>query len=248
MSRIPPILLLTRPEAASRQFLADLTTAETPSFTPVLSPLMSIEALGPLPEVPKSSGVIFSSANAVRCWQALGGGVRSPCYTVGRATARAARTAGFDPISADGDADALVSVILGQNPGVPLFHLRGTHTRGNVAGRLRDGGCDVSVAVIYDQPAHELSDEARAALNGTVPVVVPLFSPRSAAQFARTPPGGAPLFVAAMSADVSDALRGIYLTRLDILPRPEGRAMLAAVKEMLQAAGTLEVDRGSVKG
>lgn len=248
MPQTPPILLLTRPEAASRRFLAELEAEGVAGFVPVISPLISILPVARLPDVAPDMGLIFTSANAVRVWASLDGGVRRPCYTVGAATAKAAVSAGFEPVSADGNAADLVTLIRAEAPARPLVHLRGIHTRGSVAERLRAAGLDVREAAIYDQPAQELSAEARAALDGERPVVLPLFSPRSAVQFARTPQGAAPLFVAAMSADVSEPLKDIYLTRLDILPRPDGALMRMAVRDLLNVAGTLVVSRGSVKG
>ncbi|MCR8549618.1 uroporphyrinogen-III synthase [Salipiger sp. P9] len=248
MAPTPPILLLTRPEAASRRFLAALSEEGVTGFTPVISPLIGIEITGPLPDLAGVRGAIFTSANGVRAYAQLGGGVLPLCYTVGEATALAARDAGFAPQSADGTADALVEMIEKAAPEGPLMHLHGTHARGDVAGRLTRAGIETRDAVIYDQPAQELSAGAKAALDGDVPVILPLFSPRSAAQFARAPQGRAPLFVAAMSGDVSAALEALYVTRLEIPARPDAAQMRSVVIGLLRDCGALVEGRRSVEG
>ncbi|MBY6004019.1 uroporphyrinogen-III synthase [Salipiger bermudensis] len=248
MAPSEPILLLTRPEAASRQFLSALEAEGVSGFKSIISPLIGIEVTGPLPDLEGIGGAIFTSANGVRAYAALGGPVLPLCFTVGDATAEAARAAGFAPRSAGGDAAALVDMVIEEAPGVPLVHLRGTHARGAVAERLRAAGLVATDAVIYDQPAQELSAGAKAALQGDVPVIVPLFSSRSAAQFARGGGGGAPLIVAAMSGDVAAALEALYVTRLEILAQPDAKAMKRAVIGLLTDLGALVKPRGSVKG
>lgn len=248
-----PFLLLTRPRASSEQFLRQLEGDEVTGFVPILSPALTIKPILPAPKLPQGAGLILTSANAVAAYRALGGRPVAPCFVVGPATAEAARAEGFDPISADGNADDLVALILGMAPDLApdakLVHLHGTHTRGNVVERLRRGGVMAEGLAIYDQPAQELSDLAQQALKGALPVVLPLFSPRSAAQVTKAcRAADAPLFVAAMSAQVSLALDGIYLQGLDIPKRPDGRLMRQSVGKLLKMAATLVEDRGSVKG
>lgn len=243
-----PILLLTRPEAASRRFLQALEGEGLSGVRTIISPLIGIEVTGPLPDLEGVGGAIFTSANGVRAYEALGGPVLPLCFTVGDATAEAARAAGFVPRSAAGDAAALVARIIDAAPQVPLVHFRATHARGAVAERLRAAGLAAREAVIYDQPAQELSAEAKAALQGDAPVIVPLFSPRSAAQFASGAGGGAPLIVAAMSRDVAAALEALYVTRLEILAQPDALQMRRAVIGLLTELGVLVKPRGSVKG
>ena len=244
----PPILLLTRPPGASRRMLEELKAEGISGFTAIESPLLGIEHTGPLPDLDGVGGVIFTSANGVRAWVCLGGPELGLCYTVGDATAAAAAGAGFDPRSARGDADALVALIAADAPKVPLVHARGTHARGRVAERLLAQGIETREAVIYDQPAQELSASARQALDESAPVIVPLFSPRSAAQFASGGPFRAPLQVAAMSAEVVAALGALYVSGMVIADRPDAAAMRRAVIGLLGDSGALVHRHGSVKG
>ncbi|WP_226623984.1 uroporphyrinogen-III synthase [Alloyangia pacifica] len=245
-----PLLLLTRPRAASERFLGALRDGGVSGFTPVLSPLIEVETTGPLPEMTGVTGLIFTSANGVRAYAGLGGEPLSLCYAVGEATARAARDICMDPKVAQGDAAALRALVLEEAPGGRLLHLRGTHARGDLAARLTAAGQPCAEAVIYDQPTRRLSSGAVSALRGQLPVVVPLFSPRSAAVFAaaaRDVNATAPLFAAYMSAEVEAALSGLYVLDSEIVLRPDAGLMRKSVEKLLESARSLVERGGSVK-
>ncbi|ETX29570.1 uroporphyrinogen-III synthase [Roseivivax isoporae] len=241
-----PVLLLTRPEEASLRFLAELSDlAGLPAFRPVLSPLLEIAVTGPLPDMSDAPLPVFTSAQGVSAFTALGGRAGGPCYAVGDATARAAGNAGFAPRSAGGDAAALVARILADRPDRPLLHLHGTHVRGDVAGALSAAGLPARAAAIYDQRERAPAAEARAALDGSVPVVAPLFSPRTAAALARAAPFRAPVLVAAMSPAVAEAVRPAQPDAVTICKEPTGPCLRAKVHDLLLRAAALEGGRGA---
>lgn len=245
-----PLLLLTRPRAASERFVQELAEDGISGFTPVISPLIEVEPTGPLPPMEGITGLIFTSANAVRAYAELGGAPLPLCYAVGEATARAARDLGMAPRVAGGDAESLLAAILGDAPGGQLLHLRGTHARGDLAARLGAAGQPCLEAVIYDQPTRPLTAEAIAALQGRLPVVVPLFSPRTARIFvdaAAAVSATAPLFAAYMSAEVAGACSGHYVLDSDIVSRPEGQLMRKSVGKLLECARPLVERAGSVE-
>ncbi|NDW32111.1 uroporphyrinogen-III synthase [Salipiger sp. PrR007] len=245
-----PLLLLTRPRAASARFLGELRDDGVSGFTPILSPLIEVETTGPLPELAGVTGLVFTSASGVRAYAELGGTPLPLCYAVGEATARAARLIGMTPRVAQGDAEALLALVLGESPGGALLHPRGTHARGDLAARLTAAGQPCAEAVIYDQPTRPLSAEAVSALRGQLPVVVPLFSPRSAALFAaaaRDVNATAPLFAAYMSAEVEAALSGLYVLDSEIVLRPDAGLMRKSVEKLLECARSLVERVGSVK-
>ncbi|SDH37199.1 uroporphyrinogen-III synthase [Alloyangia pacifica] len=245
-----PFLLLTRPRAASERFAAELAGAGVTGFVPLVSPLIEIETTGPLPEMAGITGLVFTSANGVRAYTELGGPVLPLCYAVGEATARAARDAGLAPRVAQGDAETLLALVLSERPGGRLLHLRGTHARGDLAARLTSAGQPCAEVVVYDQPTRPLCAAAISALRGQIPVVVPLFSPRSARIFAvaaRNVNATAPLFAAYMSAEVEAALSDLYVHDSEIVLRPDAGLMRKSVEKLLECARSL-VDRGgSVK-
>ena len=241
MEETPPLLLLTRPQAASERF-ADELRARGIRFRPIISPARGIVTTGPLPEGPVD-GVIFTSAQAVRAWSALGGARDVPAYAVGGATAQAAREAGMMAQSAEGDADALVAMLAALHPDGRLVHLRGRHVRGDVAERLCAEGLHVDEAVIYDQPELYPSDEARAALMGNAPVVAPLFSPRSAL-IVGSWPIEAPLLVAAMSEAVAKAASTAHIKALTVAARPDAAAMTDSTAELLGIVAGMRAETG----
>jgi uroporphyrinogen-III synthase len=162
------------------------------------------------------------------------------CYVVGASTAAAARDAGFAPVSADGDAAALINLLRSLPAGGRLLHLRGTHARGEVARTLSLAGTETHEAVIYDQPLMELTAEAKEVLNDTVPVVVPLFSPRSAARFAGLCDVRAPLLIAAMSQAIWQEVVDLRAIKNIVTAQPTGDAMQKAALHLLGLARMLE--------
>lgn len=166
-------LLLTRPEAQSRALVAALAARGLRPGV-VVSPVLRI-APRPVTLRPGAE-VILTSQNAVA---ALPPG-HGRAWCVGERTAAAAREAGFEAISADGDVEDLLALLIGR-AAAPLIHVRGAHAAGNLVPRLRAAGLRAEEVVAYDQVACPLNAAARALLAGTGTVVLPLYSPRSAA-------------------------------------------------------------------
>lgn len=231
-----PILLMTRPQAVSEGFIAALR-GRGAVFDPIISPLMDIVRL-PV-DVPAEDvrGLIFTSAHGVAAWQALSKGrpLKVPAYVVGQATAQAARGIGLYVAHVAQDADALVEALTAAPVAAPLLRLAGRHQRGEVAERLTNAGLPTRTVTLYDQPQQPLNESARAALIGTVPVVAPVFSPRSGKLLAMNRVE-APLLVAAMSEAVAIAVAPLHIEVLKVAARPDSPAMLDAVTALLVEA------------
>ncbi|SEQ86074.1 uroporphyrinogen-III synthase [Thalassovita taeanensis] len=227
-------ILLTRPEEDAARFAEAVRARLGAGVRIILSPVMRIVQGG---DVPDAERLIFTSRHAVT---AAGPGRGRRCYAVGEATGRAAQAAGFDVISAGGDAEALIRRILADGEVGPLLHLRGEHALGEIAGRLTAAGCETHEAVVYRQVETPLSEQAKMALKGENPVIVPLFSPRSARLFGAGHLGHAPVLVAAMSEQVAGALAGVPLAGLEVARTPDAEAMLDAVERLMAAATRLE--------
>ncbi|HVG49766.1 MAG TPA: uroporphyrinogen-III synthase [Rubellimicrobium sp.] len=227
-------LLLTRPEAASRRFLLACEKAWGGPVLAVLSPVMAIRPVEVRLEKPPAALVLTSENGAVRAGE-LGLAPRV-AWCVGPRTAAAAEQAGFQAIEAGPDAEALLAALLDARPAGPLLHLRGEHARGEVVGRLRATGLDAWEVVAYRQEALGPTPDARAALDGPDPLVVPLFSPRSAALLEGWAPR-APLHVVALSPAVSEAARRLGPERLSVAYRSESGAMVEATLAALASRG-----------
>ncbi|MYM55318.1 uroporphyrinogen-III synthase [Thalassovita mangrovi] len=233
-------LLLTRPLASSQRFAAQLRE-RLGDVQVVISPLMRIEPVGTAPDLVGAGTLIFTSQNALA---AVPDGQGRPCYTVGDATAAAAQAAGFDPIAVEPDAEALFQRIMADRPAGPLLHLRGHHARGRLAERLTGAGIATDEKVVYEQRETALSDEAETLLSGEEPVIVPLFSPRSAKIFVSQYAGDAPLFIAAMSDAVADALGGLPVQQVARAAAPDAAAMIDTIEGLMDAARSLEASGG----
>lgn len=233
-------LLLTRPMASSQRFAAQLRD-RLGDVSVVISPLMRIEPVGPAPDLEGAGTLIFTSQNALA---AMPGGQGRPCYVVGDATAAAARAAGFDPIAVEPDAEKLFQRIMADRPAGPLLHLRGRHARGHLAERLGAAGIATGEKVVYEQREASLSAEAETLLSGNEAVIVPLFSPRSAKIFVSQHAGDAPLFIAAMSDAVADALGALPVQQVARAAAPDAAAMIDTIEGLLDAARSLEASGG----
>lgn len=225
------ILLLTRPAAASARTKADIARRH-PGVRIVVSPVMEIVPVPFAPDVVPGE-LILTSENGAEVAGRLGlpAGLRAWC--VGARTAEVAAAAGFDAISADGDAEALIPLILSAPDGGPLLHLRGEHARGDIAPRLRAAGRDARDAVVYAQEERALSEEALAVLGGAERVVLPLYSPRSAAILAQQGPFEAPLRVIAISRATARAVEGLGVAHISQIDNPDGQYMLSAIVDSL---------------
>lgn len=226
-----PILLLTRPAASSVRFAVQLEPAVATRADLLISPLLEIVPLDVPVDLKGYAGVIFTSANGVS--QAPAGDGR-PAYCVGRKTAQAASAKQWQVKGTALDAAGLVH-LMKESAQAPLLHLCGVHHRGDVAETLTGLGVQTDRNEIYDQQPLALTDAAQLALGGEGPVILPLFSPRTAAYLAAQARSLRDVFVVAMSAAVADPLKGYPFTGIQILKRPTGIEMLRAVELRLMS-------------
>lgn len=230
-----PILLLTRPQVQSRDFLDACEEAFGGRIDALVAPILEIVPLGTNVDLTGAGGVIFTSANAVAAIGDTPGTTGLRAWCVGDQTAHAARAAGFDAVAAGGDADALVSRILGDRPAGPLLHISGVHLAADIAGRLSRAGVPTTSHPVYDQVARPLPAEAVRLLAGEDRrVILPIFSPRSARLLRESAPevGGnvAPL---AISAKVAAAW-GNSPRSPEVATAPNAGAMVALVVAALR--------------
>ncbi len=165
-------VLVTRPEPASARTAAEL---ERRGHEPILLPLMqAVQQPNVLtsPPLPGATALAVTSAEAMRMLQTLPDDARHPflalpLFAVGRATARAAREAGFQDVSvADGDGRSLARMLVAktdQNPGAPILYLTGTPRSPEFETTLADAGRIVDVRACYHMvpTAHDDAELAR---------------------------------------------------------------------------------------
>lgn len=243
--RPPVYLLMTRPRAASERFVAQLPERLRSRVQVIYSPLLDIRPMEQPVDATGVRGLIFTSANGVAAAAAQDVRRDLPAYCVGPATTETARQAGWEARMAGETAEELMAKLLKERPDSPLLHLRGEHSRGNIAARLTELGLTVREQPVYRQQLLPLTPEARAAAAGSAPVIAPLFSPRTARQFADLWPGPAPLLVAAMSGPTAEPLENLAIARLRIAKRPTPKKMRKAVKKLVKYAIRLEGAMGA---
>lgn len=239
-----PVVLLTRPAPQSQRFARALQ-ARLPSVQVVVSPLMQTEWLHPpLPDRPFHALILTSETGAEAAGHLRAAGTPLPetAFCVGPRTTDTARAAGFAAISADGDVHALAALIRAAQPQGPLLHIRGEDVAGNLAETLTNSELETHSAILYAQRPCPLSPAAFTLLQAEGPVLVPLFSPRSAQILAQAlpPEAKAPLWIVAISPAAATEAQALTPARLAVAPHPDGGNMLQTVLQMLSADANLE--------
>lgn len=227
-------ILLTRPEPASQRFAAAIA-ARLGAGPVVVSPLLEILPVGGVPSLDGYAGVILTSENALLRtdprWPR-----QLPAYCVGARTAAVASAAGFTAHSAQGALANLVSLIYTLPPTGRLLYLRGRHVTGGIGQELTAHGFPTDEVVVYDQQLHTLSQAARDVLAQPGPVLIPVFSSRTAiALGAELKNVSASLHIAAISPAVVDTLAVQSAARIEVAQRPDAEAVLDCL-EVLQMA------------
>ncbi|MEM9393476.1 MAG: uroporphyrinogen-III synthase [Pseudomonadota bacterium] len=226
--RVP--VILTRAKAQSERFATELPDGTEP----VVSPLLEIKVLplraGPRPE----ETLLFTSENGVAALVAHKGGYAGQtALCVGDRTAEAARTAGFAAQSANGSAEDLVELAMRSSG--DFAHVRGFHSRGDVAKQLRLAGHTCREIVLYDQLERGLSPEARKILDTKRTCLVPLFSPRTAILFSNAQPAAPAAHMICLSATVAEAVSDGDYASISISNAPKASALLVALRNRLES-------------
>lgn len=224
----PPILI-TRPPPGDTQFARALRQRFGDGLRLVLSPILRIEPMGAVPDLTGVACLLFTSQHGVTRFAELSARRDLPGYAVGEATAQVARAHGLQAVACDGDAASMMARIRADGARGPFLHLRGVHAASDLAAELRAIGLCATSAVLYGQKAQPLSAEALALLDGAEPVVVPLFSPRSAEVLFEGCTPRRPVTVVAISQAVANRVPAEHCGRTFVARRPDSAAMLDAM-------------------
>ncbi|MFN3661434.1 uroporphyrinogen-III synthase [Yoonia sp.] len=228
-----PVLILTRPAPQAEAFAAEIAARWAGAVRIILSPLLRIIPEPVLADLAGVRGVIFTSGHGVAASGTTNLPRGLPAWCVGEKTAQLALEAGFDAIAGPGDATRLAEKIISRRPEGPLAHLRGYHTRGGIAEKLTAAAIPCVDVVAYDQVAQALSAEAFDALQGNAPVILPLFSPRTATILGEQGPFSAPVHLIVISTAVQGAAAAIGVKSLSVAAMPDADAMIGATLKRL---------------
>lgn len=222
-------VLITRPAAQAAATAMRLKAAGYATF---VAPLLEIEPLDwQAPDITPQA-VLVTSQNAVPALAASALARTLSVYAVGDATAQQVRAAGFGAVeSAAGDAAALLALVRQRCvPGAgALLYLAGEVLAGTLPADLAAEGYWVELRVVYRAlAASALPPAVQQALEAGQIATVLLYSPRSAAVFARLLGGGAlrqRLHLLCLSAAVAQAA-GTGWARVTISPQPDENSLL----------------------
>ena len=179
---MPLRVLITRPREDA-VLLADRLAAL--NIDSIIAPLLTIVfEKGPPLSLENVQALLMTSANGVRAFSRRNQERGLPVFTVGDASATAAKNAGFENVmSAKGDVLALTALVkakLDPKAG-SLLHTAGTRVAGNLAGELQAAGFDVRRETLYAAKITDaLPPEARQALQNHKLDGVLIYSPRTA--------------------------------------------------------------------
>ena len=172
-----PLILLTRPTAASERVALSLKDLGAPILK---APLQAIEPSGIFPDLSLDELIITTSAHAaaiVAYGRRLDG---FKAAVVGERSAQIMTNAGADVRFTCPTATDLVQAISSAGKSEPCHYLRGKFTSVNLEEMLKNAGLETHSTQIYTQrplpPGRDLQD----ALRGDIPLIVPLYSARSA--------------------------------------------------------------------
>lgn len=223
-----PTLLLTRPEASSRRFLVELRNALGGDLPAVISPLMAPRFFDI--DLPDARNIVFTSETAVAAVTRLGAD-RSPlAWCVGPRTALAARAAGYRAVEGGGTGEDLARELIAKRPEGRVFCPAAQDQAFDIENALRKAGIDTVSAVVYAQQPSPPTVEALTLMAGDAPVILPLFSVRSASlAVAAFRDRRAPLYITAMSVGIAGAAGALRPERMSIASSPDAAALIRAI-------------------
>ena len=172
-----PLILLTRPTAASERVAQSLKDLGAPILK---APLQVIEPSGILPDLSRDELIITTSAHAAAIFADARRLDGFKAAVVGERSAQIMTNAGADVQFTCPTATDLVQAISSAGISKSCHYLRGKFTSVNLEEMLKNAGLETHSTLIYTQrplpPRRDLLD----ALRGDIPLIVPLYSARSA--------------------------------------------------------------------
>jgi uroporphyrinogen-III synthase len=219
-------MLMTRPHAASRSFVASLPKNLLARLKPVYNPLIKIISLKYGVSISNTEAAIFTSMNGV-IHGPKGNGQKA--YCVGAATTQIALEHGWAAHMYGETAEAFLSNLINNPPALDLIHLSGIHTRGNIASQLMQNGLKTKNVAVYDQITQHLKKDVNQLILSGAQMLVPLFSPRTSKQFSIQVPRAPSLQLVALSQAVAQNLDTTSYAGVIIVTAPTAAAMQSAI-------------------
>lgn len=239
-------VLVTRPEEDARPLVAAL---EARGHEVVVEPMLRVTpAAGVTPPLDLAGvqALLFTSANGARVFARLSEVRDLPVFTVGDASAAAARDAGFRTVeSAGGDVEDLARLVAERlDPAAgSLYQAAASRLAGDLKGALEAAGFTLRREVLYEAtPVTDLSGTLRLELATGRIEVATFFSPRTAETFVGLVEklglagGCAEATALCLSEAVAETLRRLDWRAVAVAERPNQDALLARLDELAPGA------------
>ena len=193
---------------------------------PVVQPVLAVRDLqGARVDLTGAVAIAFTSQNGVAAFARLAPVRDLPVFTTGKATAAAARAAGFGEVyPADGGIESLASLIAARRPAGAVVWPGPAEPAGDLAGLLTPHDVTVSLQPVYETAA--TSAAAPGAIDGIL-----IHSPKAARAVAAILGAKAArdLTLIAISPAATAPLASFAFRRVVIAASPDEAAMMAAV-------------------
>lgn len=209
---------------------AEATAAKVAALglMPVVDPLLAVAPIAASIDLADVSALAFTSANGVEAFSRLCEARSLPVFTVGRATASVAESAGFAQVSsADGDVEDLARLISEASPG-PLLWAGAREPAGDLVAALNQAGVSARGVAVYETVDRAPSEATLALLDR--PLTVLLHSPRAARRLAHVlsfRPARAVRALCLSEAVAAGLPRLLGPSSVACAPRPDETALLA---------------------
>ena len=192
---------------------------------PVVAPVLEVQPAGEPPDLAGVGALAFTSRNGVRAFAALSTRRDLPVFTVGDATAGAAREAGFsDVVSASGDVAALADLIAGPGARVKgqILYAAPEEPAGDLVSALAAHGVAARAQAVYRTAPADFAPPAEAD-------VMLIHSAKAARRLAAHPDmaAAAPAITAiCISAAAAGPLQGLGFREILVAPTPDEAALI----------------------
>ena len=191
--------------------------------------ITKIEGVDVLYNFSSVKGLLITSSNAVTYLPAALAGSKLPTFCVGGATTHVALKQGLMAQHLAATAQGLYNVLSRRFLEGPLLHLRGSHSTLDFEAYFRDTPTDVQNLITYQQIAQDLAPATYTLLRGMVPIVLPIFSPRSAELLCKLDLNWALHTCVAISETVAVRCRTAGFGQVLVSPEPSAGSMLSTL-------------------
>ena len=225
------ILLLTRPLGGNERFCLKIKHLLY-SCEILDNPIQKIDFLPSLSKVNKNSVLIFTSANGLRAAKKHNL-INKKCFVVGANTKKIAVSFGYDVLGVSKDQENLLKLIKSKKPTESMVHIRGKHTVGNLCDALKRNQFSCLDIIGYNQEPLKIKKQNLQKIHSGRPVVLPIFSSRSA-ELLQSNLDLTGFNVIAISEAVAKIVTGVELGELVISKKPDLNSMQEATLAILR--------------